>query len=85
MLLALFVPYFGLVVNLIGACTNTFAGFILPPCYFLKICWDKVSRKERALNVFIIVFGLLGGGIATTVSVQAIAHCIVTNGKGTGC
>jgi len=85
LLMALFVPYFSLVVNLIGAASNTFAGFILPPVYYMKICWKDISRAELGFNIFLIVFGLVGGGIASGVSVQQIIHCIATDGQASGC
>jgi len=75
-LVAAFVPYFSLVVNLLGACSNTFAGFILPPIFLLKIAGSTIALGEKAWNVFIILFGLFGGGIATVISLEQLTGCI---------
>jgi amino acid permease len=75
-LMAAFIPEFGLFISFIGSFSNSFAGFILPQIFFLKLCWHTSTRGEKVANCFIIVFGLLGGGISSVISMQNIIETL---------
>jgi hypothetical protein len=76
-LAAAFIPEFLYVISLIGSASNSFAGFILPQIYFLRICgWRYATRLEIIANIAIIVFGLFGGGISTVVAMKDIIQVL---------
>ena len=64
--LALKTPaYFGPFLNLVASCTATFANFVLPSAFYMKIRGTReMPRLEIAWNVLIIVFAFIGAGRA---------------------
>ncbi|OQR70407.1 vesicular inhibitory amino acid transporter-like [Tropilaelaps mercedesae] len=68
MLLAVSIPYFALLMGLIGSFTGTMLSFIWP-CYFhMKLKWNQMETAQICWEVFIIVFGGISGiiGIFTS-------------------
>ncbi|XP_037498504.1 vesicular inhibitory amino acid transporter [Rhipicephalus sanguineus] len=68
MLLAISIPYFALLMGLIGSFTGTMLSFIWP-CYFhMKLKWDTMEWYSISWEVFIMCFGGFSGlvGIYTS-------------------
>ncbi|KFK25899.1 hypothetical protein AALP_AA8G177100 [Arabis alpina] len=59
--LALTVPYFGYVLSLTGSLVSGTIAVTLPSAFYLKICWDGMSKFKRAVNLGIVVFGCVLG------------------------
>ncbi|CAH2072581.1 unnamed protein product [Thlaspi arvense] len=59
--LALTVPYFGYVLSLTGSLVSVTIAVILPSAFYLKICWDGMSKFTRAANLVFVVFGCVLG------------------------
>ncbi|XP_071117396.1 vesicular inhibitory amino acid transporter-like [Haliotis cracherodii] len=72
--LAIFIPHFALLMGLIGSFTGTMLSFVWP-CYFhLKIKWTTLSRVDRALDVTIIILGVLCGTVGMYYSAHALTR-----------
>jgi len=68
LLIALSVPVFGLIVDLIGSTTITCLNFIFPPIFYLFLA---DSTKDRRVSIWVrvycwhmIIVGLFGGGLS---------------------
>jgi len=53
------VPFFGLVVSLVGAIASTSLAAIFPPLIYLSIFRCRLGMRTILLNVFIVVIGVL--------------------------
>ena len=71
--IALVVPDFGLVCNLVGSVANTLVGLIMPPLFYHKLMGDRLTLRERVACATIAVFGFVLMVVSTTVTVAAIA------------
>lgn len=73
--LALKTPaYFGPFLNLVASCTATFANFVLPSAFYMKIRGTReMGTLEVAWNCLIIVFAFVGAGFG---AVSAISDFI---------
>ncbi|KAL6653071.1 hypothetical protein ACP70R_011996 [Stipagrostis hirtigluma subsp. patula] len=72
LVVALSVPFFGLVMSLVGSFLTMFVAYILPCACFLSILRSKVTWYQVVLCVFIIVVGLCCAGIGTYSSLSKI-------------
>jgi len=81
--LAVVVPLFDLVTNLVGAFSNTFAGFILPVAFHIKLFYHKMHWTQFVFDILVLLFGTIGGGTATVLTVIKIVDTIAS-GKGIG-
>ncbi|KAJ8766075.1 hypothetical protein K2173_020591 [Erythroxylum novogranatense] len=65
LLVGLAVPFFGLVLSLIGSLLTMLVTLILPCACFLSILRDKVSRIQVTFCIVIITVGLVSSGFGT--------------------
>lgn len=81
LVIALAVPDFGMILNLIGGSSVTLCTFVLPPLMYMKLIdmkgdtsWPNRSIKlwERVLLWEIIVLGTVGGIASTVSAIMAI-------------
>ncbi|KAF8097911.1 hypothetical protein N665_0279s0040 [Sinapis alba] len=61
LVLALTVPYFGYVLSLTGSLVSVTIAVILPCAFYVKICWEGMSKFTRAANLGFLVFGCVLG------------------------
>ena len=68
-LLASVIPNFVAFLNFVGGLGCCILGFILPPLYYLQyFTISRLTRHEVVFNIFIIVFGVVGGGYSVYMS-----------------
>lgn len=72
LVVALSVPFFGLVMSLVGSLLTMFVAYILPCACFLAILRSTVTWYQVVLCVFIIAVGLCCAGIGTYSSLSKI-------------
>ncbi|KAK9126654.1 hypothetical protein Scep_015500 [Stephania cephalantha] len=65
LVVGLVIPFFGLVLALIGSLLTMLVSFILPCICFLSIARRKISRLEGFFCIFIIIIGLICSAIGT--------------------
>ncbi|KAK7392841.1 hypothetical protein VNO78_21291 [Psophocarpus tetragonolobus] len=70
---AFLVPFFGLVMALIGSLFSILVSAIMPSLCFLKIVGEKATKTQVALSVAIATFGIICGLLGTYSSVMSIA------------
>ncbi|XP_057249159.1 amino acid transporter AVT1A [Beta vulgaris subsp. vulgaris] len=69
---AFMVPFFGLVMALIGSFLSILVGVIFPALCFLKIMEKKATKMQVIISSCIIVLGVVGGALGTYSSVRQI-------------
>lgn len=72
LVVALSVPFFGLVMSLVGSFLTMFVAYILPCACFLAILRSTVTWYQVVLCVFIIAVGLCCAGVGTYSSLSKI-------------
>ncbi|KAG2403436.1 Amino acid transporter [Vigna angularis] len=70
---AFLVPFFGLVMALIGSLFSLLVSAIMPTLCFLKIIGKKATKSQVALSVAIAVLGMICAVLGTYSSVLSIA------------
>ncbi|KAL5124320.1 Amino acid transporter AVT1A [Glycine soja] len=70
---AFLVPFFGLVMALIGSLFSILVSAIMPSLCFLKIIGKKATRTQVVLSVAIAAFGVICGILGTYSSLLSIA------------
>lgn len=75
--LALTVPYFGYVLSLTGSLVSVTISVILPCAFYVKICWDGMSKFTRAANVVFVVFGCVLGVLGSFDSSKLLVNKLV--------
>lgn len=70
--IALAIPQFGLVLDLVAALTNTFTVFVLPCAFFSKLFWKRLHPFFHGINFLLILVGFVACGIGTYNAVYAI-------------
>lgn len=74
MVLAIFIPHFSILMGLIGSFTGTMLSFVWP-CYFhMRIKWYKLRWYTKALDITVIVIGVVFGSIGIYYSSHALAN-----------
>ncbi|KAF9406451.1 hypothetical protein BGZ94_003108 [Podila epigama] len=72
--IALFFPYFGQMMSLLGALSDGMLTFVFPVLFYLKLYGFKsVSKFEVVIMVLIIVIGTAGSAIGTVDAVKELA------------
>lgn len=74
LVVALSIPFFGLVMSLIGSFLTMLVTLILPCACFLCILREKATRFQRSLCAFIIMVGLVSAIIGTYTALSEIAQ-----------
>jgi len=77
-------PLFSEVISLVGSFSMALLAFILPPIFNLRIFKGQVSKPVFAFNIFILVFGVVGLCVASTISVLNMISYFKT-GNDTSC
>ncbi|KEH41374.1 transmembrane amino acid transporter family protein [Medicago truncatula] len=73
LLVGLSVPFFGLVMSLIGSLLTMFVSLILPSACFLSIKGGRIKRSQVLLCVTVVIVGLVSCGFG---SYSAISEMI---------
>ncbi|KAL8601042.1 hypothetical protein ACOMHN_030699 [Nucella lapillus] len=72
--LAIGIPHFSLLMGLIGSFTGTMLSFVWP-CYFhLRLHWARLPWSARALDIAILLIGLLFGALGMYYSAHALSR-----------
>lgn len=71
---AFLIPFFGLVMALIGSVLSILVAVIMPALCFMKIMEGKATKMQVALSVAIAVLGVVSGILGTYSSVKRIAE-----------
>lgn len=70
---AFLLPFFGLVMALIGSLLSILVAVIMPALCFLKIVRSKATHLQIILSIIIIVVGVIGAVLGTYSSISQIA------------
>ncbi|TKY53297.1 Amino acid transporter ANTL1 [Spatholobus suberectus] len=70
---AFLVPFFGLLMALIGSLFSILVAVIMPSLCFLKIIGKKATKTQVALSVTIAALGIICGLLGTYSSLLSIA------------
>ncbi|XP_048536403.1 amino acid transporter AVT1A-like isoform X2 [Triticum urartu] len=70
--IAFLLPFFGLVMALIGCLLSILVAVIMPALCFLKIAQNKATRTQVIASVSIIVVGVISAALGTYSSVASI-------------
>lgn len=65
---AIEVPHFGLLMGVIGSFTGSLLCFIFPCWFHMKLRWDSIKIWEVILEVIIMIFGIIAGGLGLAFS-----------------
>ncbi|KAG0089349.1 hypothetical protein BGZ93_009745 [Podila epicladia] len=72
--IALFFPYFGQMMSLLGALSDGMLTFVFPVVFYLKLYGvKKVGKLELLAMILIIVIGVAGSAIGTVDAVKELA------------
>jgi len=70
--IAIIIPHFDLFTALIGAFSNSLVTFIFPPIFLLALFKRKLQYYEIALNILMLVLGLIASGISSYMALHDI-------------
>ncbi|VFQ71698.1 unnamed protein product [Cuscuta campestris] len=71
---AFLLPFFGLVMALIGSLLSILLAIIMPTVCYLKIMGREVTRKQMAASVGVVIVGVISAALGTHSSVSRIAN-----------
>ncbi|CAN7007692.1 unnamed protein product [Brassica rapa subsp. trilocularis] len=69
---AFLIPFFGLVMALIGSLLSILVAIIMPALCFMRIMGNKATRTQMILSSTIVAIGLVSGILGTYSSVAKI-------------
>ncbi|RLM80847.1 hypothetical protein C2845_PM12G29330 [Panicum miliaceum] len=72
--IAFVLPFFGLVMALIGSLLSILVAVIMPAICFLKIVQNKATRSQVIASIGIIILGIISAALGTYSSVKRIAE-----------
>ncbi|KAL1209823.1 Amino acid transporter AVT1C [Cardamine amara subsp. amara] len=78
LLVGLAIPFFGLVMSLIGSLLTMLVTLILPPACFLSILRGKVTRSQMMLCVLIIIVGAISSVIGSYSALSKIIQKLIS-------
>jgi len=73
-LMAIFVPHFAILMGLIGSFTGNMLSLVWPAYFHLRIKGACVGFVRRAIDVLVVLFGLLCSGIGIYYSSHALVR-----------
>ncbi|XP_052806635.1 vesicular inhibitory amino acid transporter-like [Mya arenaria] len=76
MFLAIGIPYFAILMSLIGSFTGCMLSFVWPCFFHLKIKWYRLKWYEKLVDVIIILLGCIFGGIGIYYSAHALSRVV---------
>ncbi|CAL5203664.1 unnamed protein product [Lathyrus oleraceus] len=79
LVLALSVPYFEHVLSLTGSLLSVAICLVFPCVFYLKIFWGKITRFLLVLNISLVIFGVLLGGMGTISSTKLILQKLISH------
>ncbi|KAH6779624.1 Transmembrane amino acid transporter family protein [Perilla frutescens var. hirtella] len=71
---AFVLPFFGLVMALIGSLLSILVAVIMPALCFVKILGKKATRSQMIISTSIVVFGVISAVLGTYSSLSGIAN-----------
>ncbi|KAI1316237.1 hypothetical protein EDD11_010284 [Mortierella claussenii] len=72
--IALFFPYFGQMMSLLGALSDGMLTFVFPVLFYLKLYGiRKVNKLELAIMVLVVIVGTAGSAIGTVDAIKELA------------
>ncbi|XVE68827.1 hypothetical protein DITRI_Ditri09bG0101200 [Diplodiscus trichospermus] len=74
LIVGLTIPFFGLVMSLIGSLLTMLVTLILPPACYLSILRGKVSRMQATLCVIVIAVGVVSSAFGTYSALSKIVE-----------
>ncbi|CAH9068861.1 unnamed protein product [Cuscuta epithymum] len=69
---AFLLPFFGLVMALIGSLLSILLSVIVPSVCFLKIMGKKVTKAQSATSIAVVIVGIISAAVGTYSSVSKI-------------
>ncbi|KAL6911996.1 hypothetical protein ACP4OV_000801 [Aristida adscensionis] len=72
--IAFLMPFFGLVMALIGSLLSVLVAVIMPALCFLKIAQNKATRSQVIISVGIIILGIISAALGTYSSVLRLVE-----------
>lgn len=76
MALAIWIPYFAILMSLIGSFTGTMLSFVWPCIFHLRIRRYTLKWYQKVIDVFIILLGIIFGLIGIYYSAHALSQAI---------
>ncbi len=70
--IGLVVPYFGLLVGVLGSLLGTLLVFLFPCLFHLKLKWKKLGFGKKLLEIAVLVAGTAFGGVGLFASVKGL-------------
>ena len=70
--LAISIPKIGIFMNFIGSLTCTSITFVFPVLIYEKAFEGEINLRDKIINKVIIIVGLIGGSIASVLSLIAL-------------
>ncbi|KAK5833033.1 amino acid transporter AVT1C [Gossypium arboreum] len=74
LIVGLTIPFFGLVMSLIGSLLTMLVTLILPPACYLSILRGKVTRIQRTLCIMVITVGVVSSAFGTYSALSKIVE-----------
>ncbi|KAH1064620.1 hypothetical protein J1N35_029607 [Gossypium stocksii] len=74
LIVGLTIPFFGLVMSLIGSLLTMLVTLILPPACYLSILRGKVTRIQRTLCIMVITVGVASSAFGTYSALSKIVE-----------
>ncbi|XP_017984623.1 PREDICTED: vacuolar amino acid transporter 1 isoform X3 [Theobroma cacao] len=74
LIVGLSIPFFGLVMSLIGSLFTMFVTLILPPACYLSILRGKVTRIQATLCIIVIAVGVVSSAFGTYSALSKIVE-----------
>lgn len=71
---AFLLPFFGLVMALIGSLLSILVAIIMPSLCYLKIMGEKVTTTQMVASVGVVIVGVISAALGTYSSVSRIAN-----------
>ncbi|KAL3341694.1 hypothetical protein AABB24_025952 [Solanum stoloniferum] len=71
---AFLLPFFGLVMALIGSLLSILVSVIMPALCFLKIIGKKATRTQRVSSITVIAVGIVSAALGTYSSLSGVAN-----------
>lgn len=76
MFLAIGIPYFAILMSLIGSFTGTMLSFVWPCHFHLHLRWYRMKWYEKVADIIIILMGLVFGIVGIYYSAHALAQAV---------
>ena len=74
MMMAIFVPHFAILMGLIGSFTGNMLSLVWPAYFHLRIKGASAGLVRRAVDILIVLFGLLCSGVGIYYSSHALVR-----------